>query len=145
MLIFCYLILCLFTVFYLSLISRSRQAWKQKILVKICNIFRRKSCIIQGGKVWETLKSLLISWHCPCLKVLANEKRGGLKVVAFDKSPFKLFTLKFSKEFVKAPSCKRPKTTQRTPFLSFKGAQVWDIRLRDFCSNQTYMDRLVRN
>ncbi len=55
-----------------------------------------------------------------CLKVLANEKRGGLKVVAFDKSPSKLFTLKFSKESVKAPSCKRPKTTQRTPFLSIE-------------------------
>jgi hypothetical protein len=54
------------------------------------------------------------------LKVLANEKRGGLKVVAFDKSPFKLFMLKFSKESVKVSSCKRPKTTQRTPFLSFE-------------------------
>ncbi len=54
------------------------------------------------------------------LKVLANEKRRGLKVVAFNKSPFKLFTLKFSKESVQAPSCKRPKTTQRTPFLSFE-------------------------
>jgi hypothetical protein len=40
-------------------------------------------------------------------KVLANEKRGGLKVVAFDKSTFKLFTLKFSRESVQAPSCKR--------------------------------------
>jgi hypothetical protein len=29
--------------------------------------------------------------------------------------------------------------------LILKGAQAWDIRLRDFCSNQTYMDRLVRN
>jgi hypothetical protein len=40
-----------------------------------------------------------------------KEKRGGLKVVAFNKSPLKLFTLKFSKESVQAPSCKRPKTT----------------------------------
>jgi hypothetical protein len=30
------------------------------------------------------------------LKVLTNEKRGGLKVVTFDKSPFKLFSLRFS-------------------------------------------------
>ncbi len=30
------------------------------------------------------------------LKLLTNEKRGVLKVVAFVKSPFKLFTLKFS-------------------------------------------------
>jgi hypothetical protein len=29
------------------------------------------------------------------LKVLTNEKRGGLKV-AFDRSPFKLFTLRFA-------------------------------------------------
>jgi hypothetical protein len=54
------------------------------------------------------------------LKVLANEKRGVLKVVVFDKSPFKLFTLRFSTKFVQAPSCKRPKTTQRTMFLSFE-------------------------
>jgi hypothetical protein len=54
------------------------------------------------------------------LKVLTNENRGGLKVVAFDKSPFKLFTLRFSTKSVQAPSCKRPKTTQRTLFLSFE-------------------------
>ncbi len=29
--------------------------------------------------------------------------------------------------------------------LSVKGAQVWDIRLRVFCTNQTYMDRWLRN
>jgi hypothetical protein len=56
----------------------------------------------------------------PSLKVLTNEKRGGLKVVAFDKSPFKLFTLRFSTKSVQAPSCKRPKTTQRPLFLSFE-------------------------
>ena len=27
----------------------------------------------------------------------------------------------------------------------FKGAQAWDIRRRDFCSNQTYMDRWLMN
>jgi hypothetical protein len=45
------------------------------------------------------------------LKVLPNEKRGGLKVVAFDRSPFKLFTLRFSNKLVQAPSCERPKLT----------------------------------
>ncbi len=30
------------------------------------------------------------------LKVLTNEKRGGLKVVAFGRFPFKLFTLRFA-------------------------------------------------
>jgi hypothetical protein len=34
------------------------------------------------------------------LKVLTNEKRGGLKVVAFDRFPFKLFTLRFSNKSV---------------------------------------------
>jgi hypothetical protein len=29
----------------------------------------------------------------PGLKVLANEKRGGLSVVSFDRSGFKLFSL----------------------------------------------------
>ena len=29
------------------------------------------------------------------LKVLTNEKRGGLKVVPFDRLPFKLITLRF--------------------------------------------------
>ncbi len=52
--------------------------------------------------------------------ILTNEKRGGLKVVAFDKSPFMLFKLRFSNKLVQAPSCKRPKTTQRTLFLPFE-------------------------
>jgi hypothetical protein len=47
-------------------------------------------------------------------------KRGGFKVIAFDKSPFKLFTLKFLTKSLKALSCKRPKTIQRTLFLSFE-------------------------
>ena len=54
------------------------------------------------------------------LKVLTNEKRGGLKVRAFDRSLFKLFTLRFSSKSVQAPSCDKPKTTQRTLFLSFE-------------------------
>jgi hypothetical protein len=51
------------------------------------------------------------------LKVLTNEKRGGLKVVAFDRSPVKLFALRFSNKSVQAPSCERAKTSQRTPAL----------------------------
>jgi hypothetical protein len=51
----------------------------------------------------------------PALKVSTNEKRGGLKVVAFHRPPFKLLSRKFSKESVQAPSCERHKTTQRTP------------------------------
>ncbi len=51
------------------------------------------------------------------LKVLTNEKRGGLKVVPFDKSPFKLFTQKFVNKSVQSSSCERPKTAQRILFL----------------------------
>ncbi len=34
------------------------------------------------------------------LKVLTNEKRGGLTVILFARSRFKLFTLKFSNKSV---------------------------------------------
>ncbi len=54
------------------------------------------------------------------LKVLTNEKRGGLKVVSFDRSRFKLFTLRFSNKSVQALSCEGPKTAQRSLFLSFE-------------------------
>ncbi len=39
------------------------------------------------------------------LKVLTDEKRGGLKVVAFDKSPFKpfTFTLRIFKQICAGP------------------------------------------
>ncbi len=63
----------------------------------------------------------------PALKVLTNEKRGGLAVVSFDRSPFKLFTLRFSNIFVLAPSCERPKTTQRPLFLSFESNNCFPI------------------
>ncbi len=64
------------------------------------------------------------------LKVFTNEKRGGLKVVAFDKSPSKLFTLIFLTKSVQAPSCKRPKTTQRTLFLSFEINNCFPITVK---------------
>jgi hypothetical protein len=54
-----------------------------------------------------------------CLKVLTNEKRGGFRVISFVRSPFKLFSRKFLKESVQAPSCERHETTQRTLFLLF--------------------------
>ncbi len=52
-------------------------------------------------------------------KVLTNEKRGGLKVVSFDRSPFQLFSLWIWNKSVPAPSCERPKTALRTLFLLF--------------------------
>ncbi len=42
------------------------------------------------------------------LKVLTNEKRGGLTIVSFDRSRFKLISRKFSHKLVQAPSCERP-------------------------------------
>ncbi len=39
---------------------------------------------------------------------------------AFDRSPFKLFTLRFLSKSMQAPSCEKPKTTQQTLFLSFE-------------------------
>jgi hypothetical protein len=53
------------------------------------------------------------------LKVLTNEKRGGLTVVSFDRSRFKLISRKFSHKLVQAPSCERHKTAPRTLFLLF--------------------------
>jgi hypothetical protein len=43
------------------------------------------------------------------IELLTNEKRAEVKVVAFDRSLFRLFTLKFSN-----------KSVQRTLFLSFE-------------------------
>ncbi len=64
------------------------------------------------------------------LKVLTNEKRGGLKVVAFYKSPFKLFTLKCSNKSVQSSSCERPKTAQRILFLLFANYNCFPIMLQ---------------
>jgi hypothetical protein len=49
------------------------------------------------------------------LKVLTNEKRGGLKLVSFDWSPCKMSSLRFSKESVQTLIlfCERPKNAQR--------------------------------
>ncbi len=41
-------------------------------------------------------------------------------MVEFDRPPFKIFTLRFSNKSVQAPSCERPRTAQRTVFLSFE-------------------------
>ncbi len=82
------------------------------------------------------------------LKVLTNEKRGGLKVVIFDRSSFKLFLLWFSNKSMKAPSCEGPKTTQRSLFFSFasnscfpasdeKLLAVFELMLEDFYDSKT--------
>ncbi len=76
----------------------------------------------------ESAISWLASYGSP-LKVLTNEKRGGLRVISFDRSPFKLFSRKFSKESVQAPSCERHKTTQRTLFLLFANNYWFPITL----------------
>ncbi len=63
------------------------------------------------------------------LKVLTNEKRGGLRVISFDRSPLKIISRKFSKESVLAPSCERHKTTQRTLFQLFANNSWFPIVL----------------
>jgi hypothetical protein len=54
------------------------------------------------------------------LKVLTNEKRGGLKVVAFDKSPFKLFTLRFSPNLCRPHPVRGLKLLSEPCFCHFK-------------------------
>jgi hypothetical protein len=54
-------------------------------------------------------------------------KEGGLKVVAFGRSLFQLFTLRFSNKSVQAPSCERPKTASRTLFLLFANNNYFPI------------------
>jgi hypothetical protein len=76
------------------------------------------------------IKLTLLAYLLFVLKVLANEKKGGLKVVVFNKSTFKIFTLRFSNKSVQAPSCKRPKTTQRTLFLSLEINNWFPITLK---------------
>ena len=66
-----------------------------------------------------THETFFLSVSLFSLKLLTNEKRGWLIVVLFVRSPFKLFSLKFSNKSVQAPSCERHKTTQGTLFLLF--------------------------
>jgi hypothetical protein len=71
-----------------------------------------------GSNVYMVLVGILHCWWVlktgffgTVLKVLTNEKRGGLKEATFDRFPFKLFSLKFSAKSVKALSCERLKTS----------------------------------
>jgi hypothetical protein len=64
------------------------------------------------------------------LKVLTNVKRGGLLVVSFDRSRFKLFLRKFFNKFRQAPSYERPKTAPRTLFLSFESNNFFPITVK---------------
>jgi hypothetical protein len=55
------------------------------------------------SNTWRLMgKVNVIRGNIACLKVLTNEKRGGLKVVSFNRPPFKLFTLRFSNKSVQA-------------------------------------------
>ncbi len=54
------------------------------------------------------------------MKGMTTGWRGRLKVVAFDRSPFKLFTLRFSDKSVPAPSCERPKIRSEPCCLLFE-------------------------
>jgi hypothetical protein len=92
------------------------------------------SMTLSIGSVWcinvyltfTTVQRTILDWGSTSLplaqftlKVLTNEKRGGLTVILSDRSRFQLFTLKFSKKSVQSSSCERPRTAQRTMFLLF--------------------------
>jgi hypothetical protein len=83
-------------------------------------VFYGKICEIVFEKVTKKVQNRV-------LKVLTNEKRGGVTVVSFDRSPFKLFSRKFSNKLVQAPSCERLKTTQRTMFVLFVNNNCFQI------------------
>ncbi len=80
-----------------------------------CNFDKKASMIGETTHYLPTIIATIIT----ILKVLTNEKRGGLRVVSFDRSCFKLFSLLFSNKSMQAPSCERHKTVQRTLFLLF--------------------------
>jgi hypothetical protein len=66
------------------------------------------------------------------VKVLTTEKRGGVRIVSYGRSPFKVFSMKFSNKSVhcvQAPSYERPKTTQQTLFLLFANNNSFPITL----------------
>ena len=65
-------------------------------------------------------------------------------MVAFDRYPFKLVTLKFSNKSVQAPSCERPRTAPRTLFLSFANNNCLQITvLRRSCMKKS--EKLARH
>ncbi len=78
----------------------------------------QKKTASQQEIFWVCIDKKMWEWK-EILKVYTNEKRDGLRVVSFDRSSFKLFSLKISNKSVQAPFCERPKTTQRTLFLLF--------------------------
>jgi hypothetical protein len=61
--------------------------------------------------------------------VLTNEKRGGLSVVSFDRTGFKLYSRKFSNKLMQAPPGERVKTAPRTLFLLFANYNCFPITL----------------
>jgi hypothetical protein len=91
-------------------------------LLKICEYNVKKPAKLICAKYGNFLrgKNPLIIHHPVHLKVLTNEKRGGLTIVLFDRSTFRLFTVQFSNKSIQSSSCERPKTAQRTLFLLFE-------------------------
>jgi hypothetical protein len=99
--------------------SKSANSYMPKN-VAVCILEKELLQISQSCCYASNMREAPLNILVHSLTVLTNEKRGGLSLVSFDWSRFKLFTLKFSKESVQIPSCERPKTAQRTLFLSFE-------------------------
>ncbi len=62
------------------------------------------------------------------LKVLTNEKRGELKVGAFDSSPFKIFSLRFQTDQCRPHPVKGIKLLRETCFYYLKSMIVSQCR-----------------
>ncbi len=75
--------------------KRKRKYVDEKTTTKLINKHTSIATVRKHLRAFASLPTSLIFPYPLPLKVLTNDKRGCLKVVAFDISPFKLFTLKF--------------------------------------------------
>ncbi len=80
-----------------ALLAGTGNRWKSKTTAKL----KRETNLDRHGPRPITPTFAIFSAPLPSfcrlpLKVITNEKRGGFSVVSFDRSPFQLFSLKFS-------------------------------------------------
>ncbi len=122
---------CMYNLFWMNTYSCNTDQ-ETRISIKknrVFIVFVRIYSASMPSESWYRPKPLSAERREERLKVLTNEKRGGLAVVSFERSPFKLFSLKFSNKSVPTPSCERPKTTQRTLFLLFANNNCFQLTL----------------
>ncbi len=91
--------------------AHKRRAFIGKLNEKICHLTRQPYAWVSVNSTVPVPYSFYSGQHVhqegalyPAhLKVLTNEKRAGLSVISFDRSPFKLFSLKFSNKIGAGP------------------------------------------